>query len=193
MDISKPKDTYKSYIIDDIESYGIYEGKYDVDAVKEHVSAFFPQEIEDSFSKIKYAFRARECSDGYAYEAYLEFVIEDTDEFDAFVEEYTDGLQKEVFQPDTKYDEYSIVNNLSISVAYNPEHNGYSQKSIKFNKTQHEKILCSREDQRIVFVSIRVSADGLADLSLLNVFFNRFLLDPTEYANTVEYEGRKGF
>ena len=68
----------------DIADYGIIKGNYDNERPKEFVFSFFPKTIEDYFSDVSYHYKAKK-GDTYAYEVYLEFVIQDPQTYNAFI------------------------------------------------------------------------------------------------------------
>lgn len=175
------------YVTNDIEDYGEYIGIASLDQEKaaKRIEAFFPKEIDDSFSDITYSYKA-ENYDSLAYEAYLEFVIEDEDEYKHFVSQYTEGLEARAFEHDSSFTEYSIKQRLSLDVEWDGEGECLFE-DMKFVIAEIDKILCSDKEQRIVFVSLAVFDGGVARVDFLSTYFTRFGIDPLEYADNVYY------
>ena len=79
--LNRPAPVYET---NDITDYGIIKGNYDNDSPKKFVSSFFPENIEAYFSDVTYHYKAKK-GDTYAYEMYLEFVIQDTEQYAFFL------------------------------------------------------------------------------------------------------------
>ena len=165
----------KQYITTDIADYGIYKGNYDNKSVQTFVTAFFPDEIESAFSNVQYSYRAQK-GDSYAYEAYLSFTIEDKVYYDAFIEKHTDTMVKGVFRYDKTYEEYTLFDELM------PTCQDSESRNIAIEFAKIGKILCCPEKQEIIFVALGVYDGGGAETDFLSVYFNRFQIDPREYA-----------
>ena len=178
------KDRY--YSTTNLEDYGKYAGNTDNGKVGELINSFFPDEIKDSFSDVTYSYRA-ECYDTYGYEAYLEFVIEDKGEYLDFVSRYTHGIESKTFKYDSSFIEYSINNQVRLTAYYDEETGDYPMENVNFEYADIRKILCSDEEQRIIFVSIGVHDGGAATADYLCVFFDRFSIDLLEYTENVSY------
>jgi len=164
----------RQYVTTDIADYGKYKGNYDNKTVREFISSFFPDEIESDYSNVTYSYRAQK-NDAYAFEAYLSFVIEDEMQYNAFVEEHTAGLNQQAFRYDAAYWEYVVIDEFDPSSQYE---NGIV--SIRYAKIG--KILCNPEKQEVIFVAMGVYDGGVAKTDFLCVYFNRFQIDPKEYA-----------
>lgn len=164
----------RQYVTTDIADYGTYKGNYDNKSVGEFITSFFPDEIESTFSDVQYSYRAQK-NDAYAFEAYLSFVIEDEKHYNAFVEKYTAGLSQQEFRYDAAYQEYTVIDEFLPSSEYE---NGVV--SIRYAKIG--KILCCPEKQEVIFVALGVYDGGVARTDFLCVYFNRFQIDPKEYA-----------
>lgn len=174
------------YSTTDLADYGEYVGNYNNKKVSELINSFFPGEIDDSFSDVVYSYRA-ERYDTYGYEAYLEFVIEDRGEYLDFVSRFTEGIEGKAFRFDDSFVEYSINDRVRLSAQYDRETGAYPLANINFQYADIRKILCSEEEQRIIFVSIGVHDGGAATADYLCVFFDRFSIDPLEYTEDVSY------
>ena len=164
----------RQYVTTDIANYGTYKGNYDNKTVREFITSFFPDEIESNFSNVTYSYRAQK-NDAYAFEAYLSFVIEDEKHYNAFVEKYTVGLSQQEFRYDAAYQEYTVIDEFEPSSEYE---NGIV--SIRYAKIG--KILCCPDKQEVIFVALGVYDGGVARTDFLCVYFNRFQIDPKEYA-----------
>ena len=178
------KELEPSQYTTNIKDYGVYNGNYDNNSVREQINSFFPQKIEESFSDVTYSYRTKKL-DAYAYEAYLEFVIEDEDEFLAFVKEHTGDTEGLIFEYDSSFIEHSLNRELWIDLYYDEEtgENTPSQTYVDFAIIR--SILYSDEENRIIFSSIGVYDGGGTTIDVLSVFFTRFGIDPKEYATKV--------
>ncbi len=174
------------HITTDIADYGNYTGNLDNESVAEYINSFFPEKIEDNFTDISYSYRAQK-GDAYAYEAYLEFVIEDTDEYNAFVAEYTEGLTGTIFEYDEAFTDYTIDQQLSITVWDDSGKEVYLFSDIALELVKMGKILCCDDEQRIIFVAIGVWDGGMVNADLLCTYFNRFAINPLDIAEYVNY------
>ena len=168
----------KQYITTDIADYGKYTGNYDDEYVQQFVNAFFPDEIEAAFSNVQYSYRAQK-GDTYAFEAYLSFTIEDKSLYDAFVKSHTDGIPKSVFRYDNAYEEYMLFDELELS------HKENESRNIHIRYAKIKKILCCPEKQEIIFVALGVYDGGIVKTDFLCNYFDRFCIDPREYALNV--------
>lgn len=168
--------TPRQYSTTDVSEYGQYVGNYDNKSVSSFIESFFPDKIESAFTNIKYSYRAQK-GDTYAFEAYLEFVIDDTNDYEAYVADMTKGLPKTEFRYDSDYSEYLISDEFDL---LHFEENNKTENNIGYAKIG--KILCSEDEHRIIFVAIGVYDGGLATADFLTVYFDRFNVDPLEYA-----------
>lgn len=157
--------------------YGKIIGNFDNDTPKAFITSFFPEEIDDSFSEIVYHYKAKK-GDGYAYECYLEFVIEDPDEYQAFVEEHINVDESVVFAYDEHFYEQSVSNVLLLQT---PREN---EAVYPISNAELGKILFSNEEQRLIFVAIGMYDGGGTNTVELSHFFSRFQIDPLEYEKT---------
>ena len=176
-------------ITTDIDDYGNYKGTNDNESVSDYITSFFPEKIEDNFSDITYSYRAQKV-DAYAYEAYLEFVIEDTDEYNAFVAEYTEGLTGTIFEYDEAFTDYTIDQQLSITVWDDSGKEVYLFSDITLELVKMGKILCCDDEQRIIFVAMGVWDGGVVNAELLCTYFNRFAINPLDIAEDVNFHKR---
>ncbi len=161
------------HITTDINNYGEYKGTFMDRHVNEYITSFFPEEIEENFTDVKYSYRAKKF-DSFAFEAYLEFNIEDTDEYNAYVAKMTKGIEGKTFIYDESFTEYVIGDYIMLSENPETNHVGFSTANIK-------KILCNQDQQKIIFVAIGVHDGGVAGPDFLSVYFDRFNIDPFEY------------
>ena len=160
-----------------INDYGKITGNWVNDEPEAFVHSFFPKQIEDSFTDIIYHYKAKK-GDGYAYECYLELVIEDPDAYAAFIENTVDKSKCTPFAYDPAFQEQSISN-----VFYIWRRN--EREAIYVLETAElGKILFSDEQQRVIFVALGMYDGGGATTIELNHFFSRFQIDPWEYMQT---------
>ena len=165
----------KQYITTDIANYGIYKGNYDNETVESFITGFFPEKIDENFSDVKYSYRAQK-GDSYAYEAYLEFVVTDKERYKAICEKYTSELEGKEFPYANIFTEYIIEDDLD------PWKDDDGEIQIEY--AEIGKILCSEKEQRIIFVALGVYDGGMVNTDFLNVYFNRFNIDPLKYGET---------
>lgn len=173
------------YIIDvyyettDIADYGTYIGNYDNKTPTEFITSFFPETIESYFEDIRYVYRAEE-GDTYAYEAYLEFTIRDESLFLKHVNGLSVHGETKAFPYDTNYQEYIVSDILDLHSQHENGNQGGKYYSIQ--KAKIGKILINYENNSIIYVAIGVYAGGGANTNYLHEYFERFQIDPLEYA-----------
>ena len=160
-----------------IEDSGQITGNFENERPEEFIHSFFPEEIEDSFSDVSYLYKAKK-GDTYAYECYLEFVIEDADAYSAFVEKHIMRSESSPFLYDKAFCEQSISNILHL------QHSETTEGTYAIGTAELGKILYSDHQQRIIFVALGMYDGGGATTSELGYFFSRFHIDPWEYAKT---------
>ena len=177
------------YETNDIADYGVVKGNYDNGRPKEFVFSFFPQKIKEYFSDVRYHYKAKK-SDTYAYEMYVEFTIQDTQTYNAFVADVIGDNASEPFYFDSDYQIYYVSNYLYLSPATTISHNDKSKPPVmKEDKSkppviENAKIgavLFSDAEQRIIFLALGVYDGGGTSTDELNCFFKRFGINPWEY------------
>lgn len=169
--------TPRQYSTDNVEEYGKYIGNYNNDIPCEFITSFFPECIDTTFVDVIYSYRAQK-GDTYAYEAYLEFVIEDAELYESFIQQKTAQWASKPFLYDSTFTEYT-VSDVFEPTNLNGNINMNTPVSIRYAKIG--KILCSKEEQRIIFVALGVYDGGIAKTDFLTVYFNRFEIDPASY------------
>ena len=167
------------YETNDVADYLNIVGNNDNESPREFIQSFFPENIHDSFSDISYHYKASNA-DGYAYECYLEFVIEDKEVFDSFLEQYVDEESATVFLYDASYMDYTISNQFVISIV---EHEGKVQHHIQIARIG--KILYQPENQRLIFFALGMWDGGGTTTEELGYFFERFDIDVTDYCEDI--------
>lgn len=168
----------EQYVTTDTAEYGNYIGNYDNETVQSFITSFFPNTLEPIFSDITYSYRAQKF-DTYAYEAYLEFTIENPAVFQSYVAQYKD-LATTKFPYDDSFYEHTIADEFdpvgtSTTVG--------STDSVSISWAKIGKVLISYEQQRIIYVALGVYDGGGARTDFLCVYFNRFNIDPLSYGN----------
>lgn len=161
------------YETSNINNYGKITGNFHNDVPNAFIFSFFPDEIEDSFSQIDYHYLAKK-GDTYAYECYLEFVIQDPTDYTEFLNGIIERDMCLPFVYDESFKECSISNVLDLETQY-------SKGVYSVGTAEIGKILFSDNEQRIIFVAIGMYDGGGADTSELGYFFTRFEIDPWEY------------
>lgn len=177
------------YETNDIADYGVIEGNYDNERPKEFVFSFFPETIEEYFFDVSYHYKAKKL-DTYAYEMYMEFVIQDTQKYNAFISDVIGNDASEPFYFDSSYQIYYVSNYLYLSPALTMRHNEKSNppvvkedksKSPVIENAEIGAVLFSDAEQRIIFFALGVYDGGGTSTDELNCFFNRFAINPWEY------------
>lgn len=171
--LTKPK----QYATSDINNYGHYIGNGDNQFASKYISAFFPEAIESSFTDVTYSYRAQNLGN-YAFEAYLEFVIEDEKAFHEFVSAKTSGLECKEFSYDPNFVEYTLNDSLEISVMDGGKN---QNRRIWISTARIGKILCNAEEHRIIFVAMAMRDAWYAYSDYFCCYFDRFNIDPTKY------------
>ena len=167
--LTRPAPVYET---NDIADYGIIKGNYDNERPKAFVFSFFPERIEEYFSDVTYHYKAKK-GDTYAYEMYLEFVIQDVEKYNSFVSDVIGDGVCEPFYFNSTYQAYYISNYFSIGQ--------YSDGTFYIDDAKVGLVLFSEEEQRVIFVALGVFDGGGARVAELNYFFNKFRIDPQEY------------
>lgn len=174
------------YVTTNLENYGDYRGVID-EAQKIYIDEFMPDAILDEFKVIHYSFASRTV-DSYGFEIYLEFAIEDAEEFLSYVNDVTSGMEGRSFTFDASYQEYIIPHKISgISCDWlRLSDNSFTDESGRncyyIDSAGIAKILINLEEQRIIYVVLAVHDGGGTDTGLLHTYFDRFGIDPLEYA-----------
>ncbi len=171
------------YSTTNIEDYGVYKGSYPNNnkAIYKEIHSFFPLKIEDDFQNITYSYKAQQKID-YAFEAYLEFTIENPEEYTDFVEEYTKGMEGQTYLYDPSFTEYVITDEYCLDSL----DNATDIEKYYIDDADIRKILCCPSENRIIFVILYSGASG--DIAYFSTYFDRFGIDPFEYA---EYWGSR--
>lgn len=176
--LNRPAPVYET---NDVADYGIVKGNYNNDKPQRFISSFFPQEIEDYFSDVTYHYKAKE-GDTYAYEMYLEFVIEDADQYTSFISNVIGNEVCEPFHFDSDYQAYCVANYLTLHPS------SEENRPLCIEDAKIGLVLFSDEEQRIVFVALGMYDGGGANVEELGYFFNRFGIDPLEYEKRASSE-----
>jgi len=171
--LTKPK----QYATSDINNYGHYIGNGDNQFASKYISAFFPEIIESSFTDVTYSYRAQNLGN-YAFEAYLEFVIEDEKAFHEFISGKTSGLECKEFSYDPNFVEYTLDDSLEISVMDGEKN---QNRRIWISEARIGKILCNAEEHRIIFVAMAMRDAWYAYSDFFCCYFERFNIDPAKY------------
>jgi len=163
----------RQYCTSDLNDYGKYIGNYDNDSAQTLIAEFFPEKIEADFANVKYSYRAQK-GDTYAFEAYLEFQIEDEEKFESYLSQNI-GDNSVDFQYDSDFKEYVISNELQLWSVKGEE------KDIHIKDAKIRKILYSEKNHQIIYVALGVYDGGAVKTDFLCEYFNRFGIDPVRY------------
>lgn len=170
-------------VITDVSQYGHYDGTAVDDFVTDYINTFFPDKIEDYFSDVNYVYKAL-SHDTYAFEAYLEFTIEDPEVFHRFVRDVAPENGWDTFAFDENYQIYLLENGLDISAEDVVDTETGLYYPIKCAKIR--AVLYSEETQTIIFWAFGVYDGGWVRTDYLNTFFDRFEIDPVVYEQTAD-------
>lgn len=174
-------DKPKQYATSDINDYGHYIGNADNQFASKYISAFFPEIIESSFTDVTYSYRAQNFGN-YAFEAYLEFVIEDEKAFQEFISAKTSGMESKVFSYDPSFIEYTLDDTLEIFVLDGEED---QNRRIWIDSAKIGKILCNAKEHRIIFVAMAMWDAWDAYSDFFCCYFDRFNIDPAKYEGVI--------
>lgn len=178
----------QTYVTTDLDDYGFFQGTYNNEKVEEIVMSFFPTEISENFQNVKYTYKA-ETGWSYGFEAYLEFTVEEPDEYVELVNEYTEGIDDVTSPYDDTYTEYVIKDYFELTHSDDEIINGLVNgeegeiDTFEIKYANINKIICSTDEQRIIFVAIGVYDLDSTDAEFLCTYFNRFGINPREYAH----------
>ena len=163
------------YETNDIAQYGTYTKTGHNEYVHDYIHSFFPESIDDSFSDVTYSYRAHPI-DQYAFEAYLEFVIEDPALFTRHIAQIGD-VEWKPFAFDSHYMEYTISEKMDLfdETVADDGRTYYWMESAKIGKILYDPV-----EQRMIYVAIGVYDGGGTNTKDLCVFFDRFDIDPAE-------------
>lgn len=172
-------------ICTDISEYGYYTGTGANDFVRDYIHSIFPEKIEDTFSDIKYVYKAAGQS-AYDFEAYLEFSIKDPDAFRCYVENIAPEYEWEPFRFDADFQISLIENYLHIHEdrKADPESDFY----YPIESAKIKAILYNPETNTIIFWALGVYDGDAISTNFLNTFFERFDIDPILYLKTADTE-----
>ena len=167
----------------DVSEYGIYTGTGANDFVRDYINSFFPEEIEEFFTDVKYSYKAP-GENAYDFEAYLEFTITDADTFEQYVENIAPESAWETFPFDADYRIYMLENRFDINTEkeYDPESIYY----YPIEGARIRAVLYHAETQTIIFWALGVYDGGGIGTNCLNTFFTRFGIDPVVYEQTAD-------
>lgn len=170
----------KQYVTTDHAKYGQYTGNYDNEFPKEFISSFFPNKLENYFSDVRYSYRAQK-GDTYAFEAYLEFTINDLQQYEAYISKNIATEEKGSFRYNPNYFDYTIADEF-FPIERSRTDNSQANAAVSIDYAKIGKILYCPDEQRIIYVALGVYDGGIARTDFLSVYFERFQIDPIEYA-----------
>lgn len=168
----------KHYETTSISDYGQYTGNYDNKTVEKFINSFFPEEIEQSFENVNYVYRAKKF-DAYAFEAWLEFNIQDENAFQTYVDTVTNGEQLQVFAYDNTYSEYVIADSFELHPNAKTDNDPSDGYSIEY--AMIGKILINYDKNEIIYIALGVYDGGGVHTDFLREYFTRFNIDPIQY------------
>jgi len=161
------------YETDALSDYGRIEGNYLNDGPAEFIHSFFPEVLEDSFSDVRYHYKAVKI-DQSACEAWLEFTIEDPAAFAAFL---TQCPQADAFIPFREgWMEAPVASELELLD---------TEDGMNIEYAEMGKVLYRESDRRIIFWVMYVYDGGGTGLHDLEQFFTYFGIDPISLATDI--------
>lgn len=177
----------KHYETANIEDYGQYIGNYDNQSVETFINSFFPEEIDPAFENVNYIYRAKKF-DAYAFEAWLEFNIQDEDAFQSYIGTVTKGEQLQTFAYDDAYSEYVIAESFELHPNAKTDDDPSDGYSIQYAKIG--KILINDEKNEIIYYALGVYDGGGVHTDYLRQYFTRFNIDPLQYDEITKDQGK---
>ena len=159
----------------DPAAYGQITGNYDNETPAAFISSFFPEEIRENFSNVRYSYTAQK-GDSYACQVWLEFDMDDEAAFADFISACTDAGQVETFSFDTAYMDYTVSNSFELT------HPGYdAPDDIHIEYAKIGKILYREDTRHILFYALCIFDGGYSSTKNFGDFFTCFDIDPLEY------------
>lgn len=173
--------TSEEYVTTDISDYGHYIGNYDNKTTTELITSFFPDKIEPYFKDVQYEYRAKKF-DTYAFEAYLEFTIEDDLCFSQYISDVTKDFPSASFQYDRQFQIYTVAEDFDLVDSL------YTNNSTvrHISSADIRYIFVGKAENRIIYVALGVYDGGGVNTAFLHRFFTRFNIDPTKYERRVQ-------
>lgn len=165
--------TDDNYETDSIKDYGIIPDLYQNRnlAMADAFEQFFPQELESSFVNVRYHYKAVGMRLEATAEMYLEFSVEDKDEFTALVDKLVPDTMTN-FKYYRGYKEY-VFSDV------------YCRDNGKLKYADIRKILVQPYEQSFVFISL-IAHDAYRPTDTLTEYFDRFGIEPDEYGFDTE-------
>lgn len=165
---------FEYYETNHIEDYGVIVGTNNKIAHK-YIFSFFPEQIEPYFSDIRYHYKAFSL-DAVGCEVYLEFTIQDENQFMQYLEQLNISENNTVvFSSDPSFREF----------AYNKQYFSADPSDQPGNwSIQHatiRKIFYSMDQQKIIFWAYLVHDGGGTHFKDLRYFFDLYDITPDEY------------
>ena len=130
-------------------SFGTCEAWDSNETVQEYVEGFMPERIEDYFSNPIYSFK--ECKYHNLHEIYLEFTIEDEEQFDAYVQSATNGTELTAVPSAEGFEEYVLDERADVG--------SLDDGRMYIEHIRIKKILFSDETNTVIYVSIVCRGD----------------------------------
>lgn len=165
------------YETQDIADYGIITGTNNNEEIKRRMESYFPVSIEENFQNVKYVYHA-ESFDDTAVEAYLEFTIEDEEEFDEYVKRLLQGRETTTFRYDESFQEYVLWDFLFASEDYDK-----NTQEVYWDILAGcvQKVLINEKENRLIYVLIFVGNGDVSSSKGFWCYFDRFDINPEEY------------
>lgn len=171
------------YETQDIADYGIITGTHADEMIKKQMEAFFPAAIEENFEDVTYVYHSN-LIDDIGAEVYLEFTIEDEEEFNEHVEQLLQGHETNTFQFDESFQEYVLYDHFWANDLSDRRDN-----MDEYWQIQHAmiaKVLINKEEHRLIYVLMKIYNGGAYGTDKFWCYIDRFSINPKEYEEYTE-------
>ena len=164
-------DTWEIYEKTNIDEYGEYISVRRDGYMTENIDQIMPSKIEDFFIVQKYSYRM--CHDPVFQEVYLEVVIEDEAQYQAYVNELTYGKTLHSFWYDPSFSEVTLTEDRATvtMLGSTDDTTAYIDYAII------QKIMFCNQTNTIIFLSLDVPDTYFANPASQFYYFERFGID----------------
>ena len=171
IDMIRSIDTWEIHEKTNIAEYGEYISVKHDGYMTENIDEIMPSKIEDFFIVQKYSYRM--CHDPAFQEVYLEVVIEDGAQYQAYVNELTHGKTLHSFWYDPSFSEVILTEDrATVTMRGNPD-----ERSSYVDYAIIQKIMFCNQTNTIIFLSLDVPDTYFANPPSQFYYFERFGID----------------
>ena len=158
----------KLYQTSDLSLYNAYPKFYEKN-IAELTDLLFPNEIEDYFKNPIYSFRLDKL-DG-AFEEWLEFRIEDTDQYLKYKEDILLENKTEPFKYDASFEAWTLEDTIYTG--------GDNEEYLELATIL--KVLFHDKSQTVIYIALRIEGPMLYHSPAEFIYFQRFSIDISNY------------